>query len=291
MSQTRLISFDVGIKNLAYCIFDVNPEGSKIVDWSVLNLCDTTIHPTTVCSEILKNKKSCGKQAKYRKEDVCRCEKHAKQSRNFILPQPCNSLGVLKKKSVEDIRSLHQTLIITERASDKPSAAKKKLEMVQDLVIYYNKRSWEPIVVVKKKNASTLDLISIGRSLHTQLTQKDIMTTVTHVIIENQISPIANRMKTLQGMLAQHFISLGVLNIEFVSSGNKLKNLQEISDATTPYQKHKKDAVIHCINILKDMQDDKWISFFESHAAKKDDLADCFLQGIWFVKKVLVSQK
>ena len=26
------------------------------------------------------------------------------------------------------------------------------------------------------------------------------------VIIENQISPIANRMKTLQGMIAQYFI-------------------------------------------------------------------------------------
>ena len=29
---------------------------------------------------------------------------------------------------------------------------------------------------------------------------------ITHVFIENQISPIANRMKTIQGMLAQYFI-------------------------------------------------------------------------------------
>ena len=157
--------------------------------------------------------------------------------------------------------------------------------MIHELVSFYANRSWEPIVVAKK-NASTVDLISVGRSMYSQLSRNDIMmNSVTHVIIENQISPIANRMKTIQGMLAQHFISLGVMNIEFVSSGNKLKNFQQISDATTPYQKHKKDAVIHCKAILDEMKEDKWIAFFRDHVAKKDDLADCFLQAIWFLKK------
>jgi hypothetical protein len=27
----------------------------------------------------------------------------------------------------------------------------------------------------------------------------------------------------------------------------------------------------------------KWIDFFHTHS-KKDDLADCFLQGIWYIK-------
>jgi len=278
MSQKRLISFDVGIKNLAYCIFECTPDKITVVDWNVMNLCDissTQILP--MCSETLKNNKTCGKKAKYRKELVCMCEKHAKSSRNLSLPHSCNSLGSLKKKTAEEIKTLYETL---------PQSSKytKKLDMIHELVSYYANRSWEPIVIAKK-NASTVDLISVGRSMFTQLSQNDIMTTVTHVIIENQISPIANRMKTLQGMLAQHFISLGVSNIEFVSSGNKLKNFQEISEATTPYQKHKKDAVIHCKTTLDEMRDDKWITFFKDHPVKKDDLADCFLQGMWFLNK------
>lgn len=282
MSQIRLISFDVGIKNLAYCIFDVvNSEKITIVDWNVLNLCETpSSSPLSVCSELLKNKNTCGKQAKYKKGTVCVCEKHAKMSGKFVLPQSSNSLNVLKKKSVEDIKCLYQSLELPPQSLPRT----KKLDMIQELMTFHANRSWEPITHVKK-NASTLDLISIGRSLYARLSRNDIMSTVTHVIIENQISPIANRMKTLQGMLAQHFISLGVSNIDFVSSGNKLKNFKEISDATTPYQKHKKDAVIHCTAILAEMKEDKWIAFFRDHAAKKDDLADCFLQGIWFVKK------
>jgi hypothetical protein len=277
MTQKRLISFDVGIKNLAYCIFDIVDECSTIKQWDVLNLCEA--QTTAICRELLKNKKTCGKQAKFKKESECVCDKHARMSLKFFLPQPCNSLSSLKKKSAEDIKILHQNLLL------QSSNQSKKLDMIHEIVTYHANRSWEPIVVVKK-NASTLDLITIGRSLHAQLSsQNEIMTTVTDVIIENQISPIANRMKTLQGMLAQHFISLGVSNIEFVSSGNKLKDFKEISEAKTPYQNHKKDAVIHCRTLLEEMGDDKWGAFFRDHPTKKDDLADCFLQGIWYLKK------
>ena len=76
-----------------------------------------------------------------------------------------------------------------------------------------------------------------------QLRDNPLMPTRTHVIIENQIRPIANRMKTVQGMLAQHFITIQIPFIDFVSSGNKLKQFEEKSDAKTAYQKHKKDAV------------------------------------------------
>ena len=49
------------------------------------------------------------------------------------------------------------------------------------------------------------------------------MSLLDHIIIENQISPIANRMKTLQGMIAQYFIMRGNAHIAFISSANKLK--------------------------------------------------------------------
>ena len=38
--------------------------------------------------------------------------------------------------------------------------------------------------------------------------------------------PIANRMKTIQGMIAQYFIDKNVKLIKFISASNKLKNFK-----------------------------------------------------------------
>ena len=39
----RVISFDVGIKNMAYCFLSVSGDQFEIIDWNVLNLMDETI--------------------------------------------------------------------------------------------------------------------------------------------------------------------------------------------------------------------------------------------------------
>jgi hypothetical protein len=135
------------------------------------------------------------------------------------------------------------------------------------------------------------------------------------VIIENQISPIANRMKTIQGMLAQYFIIKDEnIIIDFVSSSNKLKQFTNVS-ITKPenilentmkpaenstkkpvennvekniknpdYKKHKIDGVSYCSRILsKNDSFEQWRTSLDTK--KKDDLADCFLQGLWYLKQ------
>lgn len=47
------------------------------------------------------------------------------------------------------------------------------------------------------------------------------------VIIENQLSPLASRMKTIQGMITQYFIDNNVVKIEYISAINKLKEYSE----------------------------------------------------------------
>lgn len=277
MTSKRLISFDVGIKNMAYCIFDINAENAfNIVEWKVLNLCPSE-DPLLVCDEMLKSKKICGKKAKYKKGEKCVCEKHAKSSNVLMISQKEHSLTFLKKHSVDKIQEIFKKQFPFETVATKP-------KMIERLDSFYKEKSWQPIKQTKT-NASTTDLITIGRALYTQLSQNPIMSTVTHVIIENQISPIANRMKTLQGMLAQHFISLNVCTIEFVSSGNKLKHFAQQSTATTEYQKHKKDAVFYCQMHLGKMNSEQWQNHFNTYSNKKDDLADCFLQGLWYLQE------
>ena len=114
---------------------------------------------------------------------------------------------------------------------------------------------------------------------------------VDYILIENQISPIANRMKTIQGMLAQYFImKIGNnVNIFFISSQNKLKLFKQnkVEDVKKKkkdqnYSINKKDSIFYTIEILKNnIQLMNWLPLLSTK--KKDDLSDCFLQCIWYL--------
>jgi hypothetical protein len=101
------------------------------------------------------------------------------------------------------------------------------------------------------------------------------------VIIENQISTIASRMKTLQGMIAQYFIMRGTPCIEFISAANKLKMF--MTKKKTTYTERKIESVEVTKELLEKLpQFEKYKGCLEKNK-KKDDLADCFLQGIYYL--------
>jgi hypothetical protein len=167
---------------------------------------------------------------------------------------------------------------------------------------FLKKKMLDPLIEVKAKTASETDLITIGKNMRNELNKISHVLDVTHVIIENQISPIANRMKTIQGMLAQYFIMVGSqdIHIEFVSSMNKLKgytinnnnnnnnnntetNKKEESPCENKYKQHKKDSII-ISNLFLETNENLQMWKPKLITSKKDDLADCFLQGIWYLK-------
>jgi hypothetical protein len=39
----RIISFDVGIKNLAFCLFEIKDAQSQILKWDVIDVSETEI--------------------------------------------------------------------------------------------------------------------------------------------------------------------------------------------------------------------------------------------------------
>jgi hypothetical protein len=133
----------------------------------------------------------------------------------------------------------------------------------------------------------------------------------THVVLENQISPIATRMKTLQGMLMQYFIMrCDDVEIACVSSSNKLSWLQAKGEsksksksdckgksedtntnanASDGYAQHKRDAVAWCRLLLASnplLCPPHLVTLFDT-MKKKDDLADCLLQGLWYLVREL----
>jgi hypothetical protein len=163
-----------------------------------------------------------------------------------------------------------------------------------------------PAVKPKKPNytyAHDLDLITYGRNLMKHLdailySSSTDNTSIDMMIIENQISTLASRMKTLQGMITQYFIMKNIPQIEFISASCKLKLFTEsthhaaadadelLVDAST-YADRKKSGIAVCrslgeISRKRNSDYAKWMPLFENHK-KKDDLADCFLQGLWRV--------
>ena len=126
--------------------------------------------------------------------------------------------------------------------------------------------------------------------------KSDSKLSIDAVVIENQIGPLAGRMKMLQGMIAQYFIMKNVEKIEFISATNKLKlfkniknNENEISENSYKLRKQQGQRICNSlISFYPSLQ--SWNQEFVKHL-KKDDLADCFLQGYYYMYSNSVYQK
>jgi hypothetical protein len=280
MSKT-IVSFDIGIKNLAYCIFTISKDSLTIRDWNVINLLDLSGSTSSVPLCNCQKAKSgiCGKKAAYFFQDSFYCNVHSKNS-GKLLPTKATSMPAIKKLKVDELAQFCANHFISVSPQDKKSAV---LEKVQT---HFEKNTLKPIPKIKKTNANQIHLVDIGKRVKTNFDVKfqPYMKELTHVILENQISPIAGRMNTIQGMVAQYFImKTDDLIIDFISSAGKLKGLA--INETTDYKTHKKDGIHFCTQFLEaNLQMTHFRSVLES-SAKKDDLADCFLQGIYYFKK------
>ena len=130
----------------------------------------------------------------------------------------------------------------------------------------------------KSQNASKLNMIEVGKKLFEAL--ETIQYPIKDIIIENQIGQNAIRMKMLQGMITLYYISKGLTQIHYWNAGNKLK--QFIKTKTT-YSQRKKASVQITREIITNAYPSQQ-SYFETHK-KKDDLADCLLQLLDFLRK------
>jgi hypothetical protein len=364
MSNTTIISFDIGIKNMAYCIFSLSDNNTidiqtnkniEIIDWKTINLMneeditptekykcscvrslkktgkktsnqskkqmnDTTVQSIQTTIIPLNNISLCGKSAIYKKNGVFYCKKHAIENEQYFIPEKEMETASLRKMKIEDL--INYCLLKTTSSNLTNENIKntilqmKKNDLIKYATQFFKENSFEKIVATKQKTAKETTIISIGTNMKHELDKIPNIHLITHVIIENQISTIAARMNTIQGMLVQYFIMketpIHKYNIVFVSSSNKLKGLQNVQQPQkndecllkydthggeapvitlvntdvkgSAYRTHKKEGIIHCLQFIKNNDFlTKWE--YVLNTQKKDDYADCFLQGIWFMRK------
>jgi hypothetical protein len=271
-----ILSFDVGIKNLAFCYVEVTDistiKSLDILDWQVIDVTNEVKH---ICE--IKKKKSnslCGNIASFKdNKNTHYCKRHAKLS-EFILPKSDLTITKIKRKNIKELKELAKEYHIEYANSI------KKTELLELIEKFLKHKFLSSI----PKKCSQTDLVSLCISM-TQIfnnifKDKKIET----VLIENQIGNKAIKMKSIQGMITQYFVSRGIHDIQYISSYNKLKFFSSPKKQLN-YKERKKMAVDITTKECKEKKNlVKWHDFFIHHK-KKDDLADAYLQLLWYVKQ------
>ena len=214
------LSFDVGIKNLAYC--ELTPE-KKIIQWGIINL-----NEDPIC-DVHLNKK-CEKQSSYLIKDDC--------PENY-----CCSAHSKKFKKVKKLNTNYDILKISQ--------------------------------------------LCIGKLRDLNLTQ------IKHVLIENQPALKNPTMKSIQMIIYTFFVIEGVMNenslienIHMVNARNKLKVYTGPPiecNKKGKYAQNKYLSVEYTHYMIKEEVDEFKTLF--TNSKKKDDLADAYLQGIYWIDK------
>lgn len=272
----KFVSIDVGIKNLSYCLFEKTSDKDyyEVLKWDNIDLTEEI--ELKCCNEV-KNDKNvselCNKPAKFIKDNNCFCLKHAKK-KTFLFPIPEFKTTFLNKQKLPNLFSIADKYNII---YEKPC---KKQDLIHIIQEFSNKNCFD---IIHHQQASKVNLVTIGKNIQHKFDSifNEHLYNIDTIIIENQIGPLANKMKTIQGMLSQYFIMKNNhIKIEFISSSNKLK---DFSHEKITYKERKKLSIQVCLDMItKDYKYDKWTEMFKNHK-KKDDLADCYLQGIWFI--------
>lgn len=346
-TKNNVISFDIGIKNMCYCI--LKPEPFTILDWTIINLMEDAverkINVIPTCSE-------CNRKSKYKKRNIYYCNQHANKT-SWLIPHKQYSKSSLKNKSKTDLLAFcHSKLYFLDTATKEPISSMLKNDMVDSASSYFQDKLLEPVVLPTNSiggssssniNAGNMDLVQIGWNLkkHLDKISDSVLESIGYVIIENQISTIASRMKTIQGMVTQYFIMRcnQPVHIEYISSSNKLKyfhsnkkikthskqqiaekentNKEEIiasdnenqiqivlentnipvnticspsvaadKQTVNKYKKNKADGILYCNELLNKYDKVKQEWGWVMKLPKKDDYADSFLQGIWYLQNM-----
>jgi len=249
--MARVLAFDIGIKNLAWCCFDSTTK--KIIGWDNYNLMSDSSN-----LELIKAKTClhCKSKGVYDNSGTKLCSRHCPPTKPALRDLSGN---ILKKiPSIAILRTL----------------TTKKFAKKEDYVKELSNTHSIPIVEQKVSKAPDVGLIAIHNSLQKLVRQQEpLWKTCTTIFLENQPAFKNPTMKSVQILL---FATLRDLienppPLKLVHAGKKVK-VDEKGDAG--YKDRKSASEARVVKFLQEnKQDVTWTKKW-SEATKKSDLAD-----------------
>ena len=249
----KIVSFDVGLRNLAYCVLEgTNRNDVRITDWNIIDVLGENAGVGAVrCFK-------CTAAARYEhaSEGTFACSRHTPKKKENV------TKASLNKKSPMELQGEIDRLGIRTDKTRKP-------DLVTLLYNHARQNTWKKCVS-SASSGSVLDqapaIIKCLDARANSWKDADI------IAVENQPE---RRMYAVQAMIHMYF-STKNLKCEGVSATHKLSNIVTVDDSVTTYRGRKKTGITHAYALVpKENQ-----AHFAKHP-KKDDLADSFLQGLW----------
>ena len=322
-NNIRILSWDVGIKNLAGCYLDCknkeeNKE-SKINWWNIINLLEED--KPNCCGKIIKKNKNkekleldCERDCKFHCKinneihSYCTIHKklHEEKMNELVIP------NIVEISSIQDHypnqvcnQVCNQICEYINTRGNKCNKSAKYCKQDGTMFLCSNHKSMyirdigneAKLQKIKKKNAKTTDLDIVKMNMWYKLDKLPNLLEVDEVIIENQPSLRNPKMKSIAETLYNYFLCRGIIDkdrtksnitkVRYISPSNKLKvdednTIQVLSgkENKEKYKLTKALGIKYTKQLLKD--DKEHIEHLEKHK-KKDDLADAYLQGLYYV--------
>jgi len=241
----KILSWDVGIYNLSYCILEKNDDSNiKIIDWNIVNLIDNDSMKknTTLIFENIPRKL----QEIPQLLDV-----------DIVVIENQPSLKNPKMKSIQMI--LYSYFLILGKVignGDKCNGYIDKIDFCSasnKLKVYDGP---EIILDVKKPRKKKINNdVSQQETIHEEITQEE-------ETLKETVKPIQDPSE----------------------EGNEKNEKKTKKKTTIKYADKKKIAILHTQYYLEKKNAD-YLDFFNKHK-KKDDLADSYLQGLYWYKQL-----
>ena len=246
--MVRILSFDVGIKNLAYCLVSLenkeNMYDHKIEEWGVIDVMEKFMEKSIKCSVNKKGTLCTG--------DAILSVKISDKHIGFCKKKTCQAIAnsTYSKKDLKKVKPINTKSVSTlELTSEMINKLKQKSELLNaDIVVIEN----QP--VLKNPTMKSIQMVLYSFFLIYGYVDEDS----------------------------------SINNIALFNAGRKLDiydgpKIENVKDATT-YAGRKQLSILYTQYFLR--ENIEKLEFFNKHK-KKDDLADCYLQCLTYYKKKL----
>lgn len=299
MNKT-VLSFDVGIVNLAYCIIKKEEDKFKILKWGLINIDDNKI----ICNHNNRNKELCGHNAKYSHNDLNLCSSHYKSFVKTFDKELPKKFPYSKLEDDKITCCEKRCKIFSNYNYNNNSYCDKHFEKIKKEYINNNIPK-----KLKNQNSNYKSINNLSNILFNKLDNlKEDFLNVDEVLIENQPSLINPTMKTISALLYSYFTLRGIIDksltnskitvVNFISPQNKLKINKENTEKTlnevkeNPDNCNEKTLKRHEYLLTKDLgkkyckklieKEVNYMKILDSYK-KNDDLCDSFLQGFYYL--------